>query len=307
MWRAGKPHILVTGAGGPAGINVIELLRGDYYVVSTDTNPYSEGFALSARYYVVPPASEGKRFVEFLDDLVERESVDLVIPTVDEEIEALVGFSSRYADKIVVHPRETVEICLNKLRTYEYLEKRIPEIIPEFSPDPRSMRAEVVVKKPVKGRGGRGIGIGDRRSFSREEGFFFVEHLPGREWTVDAVADRDGNIMVAVPRVRLKTRAGVSVVGRVIVDKRIIGYVEDLAEHIKFAGGFNVQFKEDAKGDPKLQEINVRFSGGLDITAAAGANLPRILVEYWLLGKKPGEVRIREGVYVKIPEVYVLE
>jgi len=305
--QSGKPRILVTGAGGPAGINVVKLLRGGYYIVSIDMNPYSEGFALSDKYYVSPPASEERVFVEFLDGLVERESLDLVIPTVDEEIEVLVSFPPKYIDRVVVHPRETVEICLNKLKTYEYLEKRIPEIIPEFSVDPSSMKAEVVVKKPVKGRGGRGISNGDRKGFSREEGFFYIEYLPGREWTVDAVADKDGNVIVAVPRIRLKTRAGVSVVGRVVMDRRIIKYVETLAEHIKFTGGFNVQFKEDARGDPKLQEVNVRFSGGLDITAAAGVNLPRILVEYWLFGKKPSELRIREGVYVKIPEVYVLE
>lgn len=297
----------MTGAGGPAGVNVIKLLRDEYYVVSTDMSGYSEGFALSHRYYVVPSASEAARFLRALEDIVEAEGVDLIIPTVDEEIFVLANNGLRHGDRLVSHPRETVNTCINKYEMYRYLERRVPELIPRYSKDPRDLDSDPVVKKPVVGRGSRNIYVGRRGELSAEEGYFFVEYLPGREWTVDAAAGRDGSILVAVPRVRLKTRAGVSQVGRVIMNRELIGYVVELARHLRFSGGLNVQFKEDAAGRPKLQEINLRFSGGLDITAKAGVNLPKLLVEHWLHGTAPSGLSVREGVYVRVPEAYYWE
>jgi len=299
-------RILVTGAGGPAGINVIKLLKGEYYIISTDINPYSEGFAISNRYYLISPAYDEKRFISDLERIIEEEGVDLIIPTVDEEIEVLAKNNIRFSEKIIIHPKETVEMCLNKYRTYEYLKNKIPEIIPEFSLDPKDLSSEKIVKKPLKGRGSRNIYIGSKNEFKREDGFFFVEYLPGKEWTVDAIADKNNNIIIAVPRVRLKTREGTSMVGEIRLDEGIIEYVKEISKHLKFRGAFNVQFKEDFRGSPKLQEINPRFSGGLDITAAAGANLPRILVRYWLYGEIPNSIEIKEGIYVKVPEVYKL-
>ncbi|BCU69988.1 ATP-grasp domain-containing protein [Stygiolobus caldivivus] len=297
-------RILVTGAGGPAGINVIKLLKEyGYYIVSTDINEYSEGFVLSDSYYVIPPAYEMEKFIQTLEEVIEKENIDFVIPTVDEEIEVMAERGLKYREKFILHPKETVKVCLDKLKTYKHFEDKVPELVPEYSEDPRAMRSEKVVKKPVKGRGSRGVYTGDREEFKREEGYFYVEYLPGTEWTVDAVADKDGKLVVAVPRVRLKTRSGVTVVGRVKVDEKILGYVKKVTSYLKFTGGFNVQFREDLYGNPKLQEINIRFSGGLDITDAAGVNLPKLVIDIWE-GNKVGGFKVNEGIYVRVPQVY---
>ena len=92
-------RILVTGAGGPAGINVIKLLKGEYYIVSTDINPYSEGFAISDKYYLISPAYNEKQFIKDIERIIEEEKIDLVIPTVDEEIEVLAKNNMRFSEK----------------------------------------------------------------------------------------------------------------------------------------------------------------------------------------------------------------
>lgn len=297
--------VLVTGAGGPAGINVIKLLKREgYYIISTDINPYSEGFVLSDKYYIINPANEREKFIEDLERIIENEKIDLVIPTVDEEIEVLANNEIKYKEKIVIHPKETVNICLNKLKTYEFLKDKIPEIIPEYSDNPKDLKSEKIVKKPIKGRGSRDITIGNKNEFKKEDGFFFVEYLPGNEWTVDALTDKNGNLVAAIPRIRLKTKAGVSIIGEIKMNKKIIEYIDKITRILKFTGGFNIQFKEDKDGNPKLQEINLRFSGGLDITDAAGVNLPKILIDIWMNKKFNKKFNIKEGKYVKIPTVY---
>ncbi|MEM4959029.1 MAG: ATP-grasp domain-containing protein [Nanopusillaceae archaeon] len=298
----GSLTILVTGAGGPAGISTILLLKDYYRVVSTDINSYSEGFAFSHKYYIVSPANEEENFINDLKEIVEREGIDLIIPTVDEEIEVLSGKTDLFKAKLIIHPKETIEICLNKYKTYEYFKNKIPDIVPEFSKNPRDISSEIVVKKPIRSRGSRNILVGNRVDFEEDEGFFFVEFLPGREWTVDVLTGRGGEELIIVPRIRLKIRGGVSVIGEIRLDENIVNYSREIIKKLRFEGPLNIQFKEDSKGFPKLQEINVRFSGGLLITAASGVNLPKILVEYWIDNRKPEGYSIEEGVYVIVPQ-----
>ncbi|MEM4915594.1 MAG: ATP-grasp domain-containing protein [Nanopusillaceae archaeon] len=299
--------ILVTGAGGPAGINTISLLKDFYKIISTDINLSSEGFAISHKYYIISPANEENNFIKDLKEISEKENVDLIIPTVDEEIEVLSRNMEIFKDKLIIHPKETIEICLNKYKTYEYFKDRIPEIIPEFSKNPIDINSEIVVKKPIKSRGSRNIFIGNKRDFKEEDGFFFVEFLPGKEWTVDILTDKNGEEIIIVPRIRLKVRGGISIVGEIKLNRDIINYSREIIKKLKFKGPLNIQFKEDSKGFPKLQEINPRFSGGLEITAASGVNLPKILVDYWINNKKPEKIYIEEGIYVAIPKVYKLK
>ncbi|MEN2999463.1 MAG: hypothetical protein ABDH61_02675, partial [Acidilobaceae archaeon] len=144
-----RATVLVTGAGGPAGINVVKLLKRDgFRVVAADASPYSEGFALADASYVIHPAHE-PRFAEELEGIAAKEGADLVIVTVDEEIEALSG--RELGEKYVMHPPSTVTVCLNKYLTYETLAGLIPEIVPQYSTRPQDLGSEQIVAKPVRG------------------------------------------------------------------------------------------------------------------------------------------------------------
>lgn len=53
-----RARVLVTGAGGPAGINTIRAIRDSYFVISTDIDEYSEGFLFSHKHYLIHPAKD---------------------------------------------------------------------------------------------------------------------------------------------------------------------------------------------------------------------------------------------------------
>jgi len=224
--------------------------------------------------------------------------------TVDEEIEVLSKYYNKYKKHFILHPPDTVDICLDKYKTYKYFSNKLPEIVPEFSLDPGDLKSEIIFKKPRRGRGSRGIEAKRKNEIKKEEGFIYIEYLHGKEWTVDIITDKEGNPMVIVPRIRLKTRGGVSVVSKVELNEKIISLSKKILENLLFTGPLNIQFKENNRGEPKVQEINLRFSGGMDITIAAGINLPKMLVEYWLFNKRPNNYKISERVYYKIWEVY---
>ena len=54
----------------------------------------------------------------------------------------------------------------------------------------------------------------------------------------------------------------------------LLSHARQLVERFGLNGMINVQFKEDAQGEPKLLEINPRASGGVAMSCLSGINLP---------------------------------
>ena len=89
------PTILVTGAAGSAGLNLIEcLLMGEEppRIVAVDMNrwhlelfgPMKEHFNITT---YVAPRSKDPEYVGFLNELIERHEVDLVVPQPDLDVQ----------------------------------------------------------------------------------------------------------------------------------------------------------------------------------------------------------------------------
>lgn len=91
-----------------------------------------------------------------------------------------------------------------------------------------------------------------------------METLPGKEYSVDAVA-RGGELLAVVVRRKV---GGLGNVQQSVAAPDLEAWVALLARDLHMDGLFNVQFKEDAGGQPKLLEVNARASGGLAISAA---------------------------------------
>jgi carbamoyl-phosphate synthase large subunit len=119
-------------------------------------------------------------------------------------------------------------------------------------------------------------------------------YLPGEEFTVDVLADGDGRILATVPRLRIQAKAGVSTKGRTLRDADLIERTARLCVAIGLRGPANVQWRR-AGEQLGCFEINPRFSGGLALTIAAGANTPLMLVQL-CLGQAVAPVAFRAGV-----------
>ena len=77
-----------------------------------------------------------------------------------------------------------------------------------------------------------------------------------------------------VPRWRLETKAGISTKGTTFSDDRVASLVRHAIAALGLEGACNVQgFLDDARDEVWLLEVNPRFSGGLPLSLAAGADL----------------------------------
>src|SRR5439155_19577104 len=104
------------------------------------------------------------------------------------------------------------------------------------------------------------------------------DYLPGTEFTVDVLCDFGGRVLSLVPRERLVIRAGVSDKGVTRRNEQVMKFAKEVAEKLKIIGPANIQCKWDGRG-VSLIEVNPRFSGGIPLTIAAGADFPALLVQ----------------------------
>src|SRR5262249_34167830 len=103
----------------------------------------------------------------------------------------------------------------------------------------------------------------------------FVE---GTEFTVDLLADLNGRVISVVPRERLVIRAGVSDKGVTRRNSTVMDFAVEVAERLQIVGAANIQCKWDGT-QVTLIEVNPRFSGGIPLTMAAGADFASWLVQ----------------------------
>lgn len=300
--------ILITGLGGPAGTNVVALLPEGAVAAACDADPSKKADLArvgrpSVKFYTVPHGANGDAFKRAVNEIIRRDNIDVIIPIVDEELMVFSYHPEHFNARVVVSPYPTIKACNDKALLYDRVrdEPFCPRhVVTDNIQDLSVFGPEPIFMKPRVGRGSKGVRLFDSRSDIPQEEVnkdnIFCENLPGQEYTVDVLCDLSGKPVVIVPRKRLETSRGISMKGETQRHPEIEENVKKLCHIFKFIGPSNMQFKADKEGRMKLVEINPRFSGGLPITAEAGANTPMLLVAM-LSGENVSSPEWKEGVF----------
>jgi carbamoyl-phosphate synthase large subunit len=218
-------------------------------------------------------------------DLVEREHVKLIVPTIDTELEFLAATDFGVA-KAVSSPA-TVAICRDKLETSRFAAScGIPVAETHLVPDyPDSGDARWVLK-PRFGSSSIGVHLGITvavaESIARgdtQTPYILQRQLRGEEYTVNFFVNRAGRCTTAVPHRRLVTRSGEVSQGIVVREPRLEALTRQLAEALPGAyAACCAQFIDDEDIGFSLIELNARFGGGYPLAHRAGARFPQRLV-----------------------------
>ena len=157
--RPTRPVVLVTGAGGPAGVAVIRALRGvGHRVIAADADSSAVGFRLADEFARVPRADD-PAFAESLLKVAARSGAVALIPTVAEELRPLHAAAGQLGDAGIAtwlpHPW-SVEHCVDKWLFYELMTKHgIP--VPATSRWSEGGIPGPWIVKPRFGRGSRDV------------------------------------------------------------------------------------------------------------------------------------------------------
>jgi carbamoyl-phosphate synthase large subunit len=285
-------NVLITAASRrvPLILSFVQALKrlgikGN--VVTTDMNQFSPGLYFSDRHYLVPLTTDPK-YIPIIKSICFKERIHLLIPTIDDEL-PLFG---RHADgflttgvRVAVSGARTGEICNDKYLTAQFLAGHGVPCARTWLPrqlDYSSLTYPLFLK-PRTGRGSVGAHPINNEAQLR----FFLEYvpdpvvqefLPGREFTIDLLADFSGRVISAVPRERLVIRSGVTDRGRTCNHPEMIDLAVHVADALEIRGPANVQVKL-FNDRATVFEINPRFSGGIPLTIAAGADFPAWLID----------------------------
>lgn len=294
-------NILVTSAGGMTAISVIKALKKQkkysVKIVAVDMNPHSAGFYLSDCCYLIPPATQSQKYLKKILEICLKEKINLIIPTSDDELPFYAINKDKFSKikcTIPISNINSINICNDKINTYNFLKMNkinTPKTwrIKEFSSTNKNIHYPLIIK-PRYGKGSRNIFIAKNKKDVEffqdyiDEEIIFQEFKKGKEYTIDVLADFHGNILSAVPRIRIATKAGVSFIGKTVKNKKLINFAVNIAKKIKLIGPANIQCIV-SKNNIYGIEINPRFSGGLSLTVGAEINGPKIILDL-LAGKK---------------------
>ena len=299
-----KPCILVTGAGGAAGVTVIRaLMKAGHRVVAVDRDPLAVGLRLADASQMIPSADD-PQFSSFVCKLSLHQGVKGVISTIAEEMPSLSSHRELFDDERIATwfpERGVVQACIDKwLFHLEAKAAGLPV------PPTNIASAEGVprpwIVKPRFGRGSRDIMWVDTPedlawALGKIPNPLVQSRLSGEEFTVDALVTRDGTLAGAVPRWRIATRGGITTKGETFANDALIRLVENLLRELALRGAANVQGFVSREGAIMFTEVNPRFSGGLALSIAAGADLVGQYVN-GLFGQAidPARLRYRPGV-----------
>jgi carbamoyl-phosphate synthase large subunit len=285
-------NILVTAASRRVALirsfgQALKRLGLKGKVITTDLNNLSPGLYFGTNHYIVPLTTDPE-YIPIIKSICYREGIHLLIPTIDDELPLFGRHREDFNGmgiRVAVSSERTGLICNDKHATAHFLMERGVPFARTWLPDeldPEKLQYPIFLK-PRTGRGS----VGAFKIRNEHQLEFFLEYvqdpvvqefLEGREFTLDLLADFRGNVISVVPRERIIIRSGVSDRGQTCNHPGMIQLAVRTAKALDIRGPANIQVKLH-NDVATIFEVNPRFSGGIPLTIAAGADFPGWLIE----------------------------
>ena len=280
--------VLVPGAAGPAGVNTIKSLKMARFsgkIIATDSSKLSAGFFMASAHAVMPNIIDEVNYMTKLEQVINNHNIEVLMPSSGYDIQPY----SKYRKQIeqlgarpVVSDLESMEICYDKMMTFQKLNDKFD--MPFTTTDPDKIPEFPIIAKPRREKGGYDMMLIENenaliQATSKFQDLIFQEYLPGEEYTIDVLSDLNKKPLVAVPRIRLETKGGISTKGKVIHDTQIEQICMNVADFIGIRGPCCIQMKGAKNGRLKLVEVNPRMGGGTIFATLAGVNFPALILD----------------------------
>lgn len=302
-------NVLITSAGRRVSLTkafkkALEKRNGQLYAGDMDE--------LAPSLYFVDKKVKlcevlNKNYIPQLLEIVEKEKINLIVPTIDTELMVLsknAHLFERINCKVLISEEKVIQIANDKWETVVFFNNHGVNTPKSWIPDDNLNENELpdtLFVKPRHGSASKHTYKVDKKNLFKVIDLvpepIIQEYLNYPEITIDCLLDMEGHVIHYVPRIRLKTIGGESVESVTIPDEDIRSWVLKVLGIISSKGGIGpitVQAFLSESG-PILSEINPRFGGGVPLTFAAGGDYPEWILQM-LEGKK---VPTKLGCYKK--------
>lgn len=294
-------------------------------LIGADMNDDDTMLQMCDTYYKVPRGNDPS-YVEALLDICRSEKVDILLPIMSVELNSLALNRERFKQIgtiVSVSEPEPLTIANNKLKLFNFMTMHhIPcanysavHSLAEFEQEIHKMGYphKCICVKTVDGSGSRGFRILDEhrskldsflndkptsayltfsemKSILSEADIFpelmLMEYLPGREYTVDLLADH-GKVLYSGCRMSLHMDNSIMIDGVVVDNKEINLLCNEVVSRLGLDGNIGFDLREKEDGTPVIMECNPRITAGIPTFYAAGLNLPYLNVKRILNERLP--------------------
>ena len=328
--------VLVTACGNVYMYGTAKCLKENgernIRLIGADINKDDTILQMFDDYYQVPRGN-APEYVDSLLDICKKENVDVVIPIMSVELEALSKNKDRFFEigtVVSVSDLKPLRIANNKLFLFDFMREHglpLPKYCSVRNIEDVDKAMDVIgspiVFKATEGSGSRGMRIIDS-SKSRFDILFnekpnscyttieefkdilsegqmpemlAMEYLPGDEYTVDLLAD-NGRVLVSLCRRGLNVQSSIILGGVVEERPDITEMCNSIVEKLGLTGNIGFDIKERADGTPVIMECNPRATAGIAEFIASGVNLLYLNVKRCLCENIP-DVSPKYGVVMK--------
>ena len=262
--------VLITGVAGDIGRGMSKVLKDIPWIKNIygmDINDQFPSEQFCDEFFKAPKIDD-VNYIEFVEELVVKYGIELIIPASEYEIRFLNKelISEINGIPILIPSFEIMNLGFDKLKTAQFLkENNYPYPWTVLVKEENPLEIPCIVKSR-NGSGSKDINI-----ISEENLDFYQKHsgdwifqellLPDeKEYTAGVFKSKKGEIKtISFRRILHGGRTGYA---EVVKDTQIDQFLLNVARSIKFDGSINVQFRVTENG-PVIFEINPRFSSTL--------------------------------------------
>jgi carbamoyl-phosphate synthase large subunit len=274
--------ILITGGGGAGNEALYRLFQEKYEMHFGDADLLSIDPSIPEKRRHKLPLASDDGFLNYMIDLCSSLNIDLLIPSVDEELH-LLALNRRLLQptRLLLPSVEYISQMIDKYSMIQSLEsKGIPTPFSQkLSEDIDNFIFPCIVK-PRNGRGSRDVRIvtSKNEALSIQAGkgenanqSILQEKIEGIEFTVQMVANTAAKLEAIVP-VEVAIKRGVTLRAKTSKNEIVIDACQKIHNAFPAAGCYNIQLILDDDGRVFPFEINPRISTTLCLVVAAGVD-----------------------------------
>lgn len=315
-------------------------------VIGVDASSENSGPFIVDAFEQAPAISDEGAYVRAMLETSKKHRVDAIVPTSELESMALAKNRDTFESmgtKLICPDYDTIKLTSDKFRFCSVLqENNLPfpviysvKTLAEFKQAARQLGypEKAIIMKPAFGIGSRGVRILDEQKNRKdvlfnekpESNIFTVmediekilqdnnfpelvvsEYLPkGIEYSVDLLA-RDGEMLLAAPKLRMKKIVGLSLNGVIDRNEEVERLCREMCKVFKLSYNNNIQFRQRENNSYVPFEINPRIAASISLAAAAGANLLYFGVKLGLKEEIPKvEIKNQTKMFRHLNEVFV--
>lgn len=288
-----KINVLIFPAGAENALEIYNELR---YCVNIEVFGASGKSDHASFVYPKDKYFEGdyyindKNFFQNFNTLLEKNKIDVVIPTHDTIAKFFAGNRDNIKAKILTADSQTADICRSKSKTFKLLKDE--NFIPKVYNNADEIKSEdfPLFLKPDIGEGAKGTKLVKNREelfneLKKDPELMIFEYLPNEEYTVDCFTDRFGKLQFVGLRTRERITMGIAFRSKTIKAPAVVKEIANIINSkLKFLGAWFFQLKKDNDGNFKLLEVSCRQAGTMTLYRNKGINFA-LLGVYEIMGK----------------------